>query len=372
MDKYTATIDFVLPLSTGEKTVATSIRTGDVILFDGSNVEHNGMKGSAPLLSKMVGDWLVLAGKATRETKQKASEKAKAPMASRNRTAGRILEDSEAGNDPNKPREQRSQDEYEELKGLVAKADNYKPESEVTDDHADMRMESANSRPKPRIIDEDANEVRKVSEPANQGTNKNEASVAVSPEDKRLPVVSDEERVAKATDYSKKGAATQSPKKIMVDSEATPQVVRKTGSPAGTKLAKEPTGKLPVSKEEDAVKVTNYEKTGATQVGSSTQTKGAKVVRPAVEQQDADAVVVKRVSKTELADLEGGRVSSFKGDTAVTVDGIISRVTVGPSGEASEGVATYGSGEANDGAVTFGSGLGDDSELSADDILNGV
>jgi hypothetical protein len=123
MDKYTATIDFVLPMVTGEKTVTTSIRTGDVILFDGSNVEHNGMKGSAPLLSKMIGDWLVAAGKATRETKQKAAEKSKAPMAARNRTAGRILEDSEAGSDPNKPREQRSQDEYEELKSLVAKND---------------------------------------------------------------------------------------------------------------------------------------------------------------------------------------------------------------------------------------------------------
>ena len=370
---YVAVADFSLSLNNGEKNV--NVRVGDELTFDGLYAKIGVEQGTAKPLSKVIGEWIK---PVESSSPAPASAGPTLPPAtpSRNATGGRIVEDSDPSSDRTTLSSQESSNA--ELKRLVDQYDNAPAPTHVsertTDDMKDMRKESS-----VQVESYDDQEVAKV-RADDTGANRNPQGIVMGQSEiKKATVVSDEERVVKKTNYSKKKSAGEAPrKKLTVDKDAQGTEVRKTSSPteAATSAAKASTerAKPKVIREEDSVKDTDYGKQAATDVGSSTQAKIEQdaAMRPSkkspeiIRDASDEGVVVRKVSKIDE-------------ESVATEDGITSRVTVGASDGGSDGEVTFSSnsdiieGEAtfSRGEATADLGAGSD-DIDVNDILNAV
>jgi hypothetical protein len=377
LKEYSAIQDFTISLDNGKTPLY--VKRGETLQFDGLNVVLRGEHGVARSLAKVIGEWITLAGiPAKPAEKQLAS-------ASRNVTAGRVVEHSDYTSDPlvgikNPPSDNidlllKGYDKTPEVKLVNGKR-------EVTSDLDDIKKEVV-------VINEDANEVRKVS--AYEGapvTNKDSVAIENSSGVKNT-LLSHEGNVAKETNYSNKQASTEDRKRLTVDYEASGVEVRKTS------VNKNNTIKSPVKMETFATDVevaeTSYPSKQTTDVGSSTQaqTEQHKVVKkvpakkvpvkkaPAkkVPAKKAPSKVVSAAPVTDVSDsvddlinsapvtlntdptvakgatiiTEGqeavviSRVSRDSKSSIQTEDGITSRVTIGASGDIDAGEVTFSS-----------------------------
>lgn len=374
---YVAIQDFTVSLDGGKNT--TYVKRGESLQFDGLTVVIRGETGSARSLVKVVGEWIAPVGKPVAPVANKAAR------TSRNATGGKILEHSDYTSDPETRNANPPSDRIENLlktydKPVDTKIVNGK--REVTSDLDDARREV-------RVINNDANEVRKVS--ANDGApvaNKNSVEIGKDNENRGV-LLSQEGDVAKETNYSGKEAATEGTKKLTIDYEASGTVVKKTGS------SKEAVSKTAAKSQtitmDTEVGETSYPATQTTDVGSSTQAqieqrkavakkapakkapaKKAPVKKAPAKKapvkvapeatktgtliiEDQEAVVISKVSrdpmeaKKQVVNVEGQEavvVSKVKRDSMTSVttsDGITSRVTVGGSDDGDDGDVTFSS-----------------------------
>jgi hypothetical protein len=379
---YVAIQDFTVSLDGGKNSIY--VKKGEPLQFDGMDAVINGTKGSARSLVKVIGEWIAPVGKPV-----VATQVSKSARPSRNATGGRILEHSDYTSDPEKKNARPPSDRVEDLLKSYDKPVDVKivdGKREVTSDLSDARREV-------KVINDDANEVRKVS--ANDGapvTNKSSVEMGKDNENRGV-ILSQEGNIAKETNYSNKEDSDVGQKKLTIDYEASGVVVKETSSQKG------PAVKMAVAKSETYqtevdVGETSYPATQTTDVGSSTQAQieqrkdvakkapakkapvkkaptkkapakkaPAKVAstvaaptKPAVKTQvesSQEAVVVGKVSSSSTVGrtvtVEGqdavvvGKVKRDASESVRTSDGITSRVTVGSSADADDGEVTFSS-----------------------------
>ena len=374
--QYVAIDSFSLALDNGKTNVY--VKRGDVFSFDGLYVDlGNGITGMARSLAKTVGMWIVPADAKTK----KAIKASEGPMQPRNATGGRIVENSEATQDLNVREQQHQQKRtYDELQELVNKYEKESGKTILVDDEKDMQKE-ADGRKKAQLIDEDSTivaNVRRAPEEMQTGKNTSGVQMGTQTEPKRL-VVSSEERVVKTTNYTDKSGEAAEYKHLVVDHEAQGVVVKKTAAIQQAAPVKKTAGSK-ISREQDVVKETSYEKAGRTDVGSSTQAQTVEKKRIVITGNDQEAVVMRKVSKVKTLDVKGGTISAGDDGSVVTAEGITARVTVGGNTESSDGDVTFsanndidvGEVQISSGGtdVTDLSGVGsDDSDIDVNDIL---
>ena len=374
---YVAVADFSLSLDNGAKNI--DVRVGDEMMFDGLYVECKGEKGTACPLAKVVGEWI----RPSNGTAVIRQTLAPAPTKMRNATGGRIVESSEVSQDADTRSQQESS--HAELKRLVDQYENTPAPTHIsqrtTDDLADIRKEV-----RVQVDNQDAQEVAKVSAAAKTGAEKDNSNVTVErQEKKKAAVISQEERVAKKTEYTKKTAAPAQQKHLKVDKEGSGVEVRKVKAPAihsndvKTSTAE---SRREVSSEQDAVIETNYGTEMSAEVGSSTK---AQIEQDVIMKKATTQVPVKRQVITE-ASQDGvvvRKVSKIPEETLRTQDGITSKVTVSAGDEGSDGEVTFSSnsdideGEAvfsktEDAVTDLGGGGSDDGDIDVNDILDAV
>jgi len=374
LQNYEAIQDFTISLDNGKTPLY--VKRGETLQFDGLNVVLRGEQGTARSLAKVIGEWITPIGTSTKPKERQLAS------ASRNATGGRVVEHSDYTSDPivgitNPPSDSvtnllKSYDKTPEIKLVNGKR-------EVTSDLDDIKKEVI-------VINEDANEVRKVS--AYEGasvTNKDSVAIKKSTGTKNV-LLSHEGNVAKATNYSGKQASTEERKKLTIDYEASGVEVRKTSATKST-AAKAPV-KMATFATDVEVAQTSYPSTQTTDVGSSTQAqvvqnaavKKAPAKKAPVKKAPAKKAPVKKMpskfaSGTPVTDTtdsvedlinrapittptvvkginiitEGqdavviGRVTRDSKTSVQTEDGITSRVTVGASGDVDAGEVTFSS-----------------------------
>jgi hypothetical protein len=378
LKEYSALQDFTISLDNGKTSLY--VKRGEILQFDGLNVILRGEQGTARSLSKVVGEWIALTGISVKPVEKQLAS------VSRNATGGRVVEHSDYTSDPlvgiqNPPSDSidkllKGYDKIPEIKMVNGKR-------EVTSDLDDIKREVT-------VVNEDANEVRKVS--AYDGapvTNKDSVAIG-SNTNAKSATLSHEGNVAKATNYTGKQASTEDRKKLTIDYESSGVEVRKTSNNKGN------VAKAPVKMETFATDVevagTSYPSTQTTDVGSSTQAQmeqhkisvnKAPVKKAPAKKAPAKKAPVKKApakitsnapimnvtdSVEELIDsapiIVATKPTVAKGVTVITEgqeavviskvsrdtrssiqteDGITSRVTVGASGEVDAGEVTFSS-----------------------------
>jgi hypothetical protein len=267
---YVATQDFCLNMDNGAKT--HNVKKGEVLEFDGLYASYRGEEGQARNLIKVIGDWLEeTTAECTKAHDELGTTKTGPSRPSRQATAGQIVEQSSIDHDLEEQTYiTQDRSSHEELKDLVAQSER-SIETKVTDDLEDARREV-------KVINQDADVVAQVSKEAKTNAPvTNTAGVEGAQEEPtKASVITEQEQVVKETNYQKKEASFPEHEKLTVDKEAMPNEVKKVEEPAihpGTDHAAtiQPHTKE-VSKEEDVVKSTSYERSEPTDVGSSTQT----------------------------------------------------------------------------------------------------
>lgn len=255
--RYVAIQDFSMTLDNGKTPI--TVKMGETMTFDGLNVTFRGEQGTARPLSKVIGEWIAPIGTPVKPVGKKLA----AP--SRNATGGKVIEHSDYTSDPLVGVKNQPDDSVE---ALLKSYDRTLPvklvdgKREVTSDLDDARREV-------QIINDDANEVRKVT--ATDGAaivNKNSVEIKDNDRGKRT-VLSTEGQIAKKTNYSGKEASTKEPKKLTIDYEASGVEVRKTSDGAPPKV--ERSDKVETFETDMEVAETTYPSVQTTDVGSSTQ-----------------------------------------------------------------------------------------------------
>lgn len=397
--EYVAIQDFSINLDNKNPTY---VKRGETLTFDGLTVNVRGEQGSARALSKVIGEWISpISAPVVAPGKKLAS-------ASRNATGGRVVEHSDYPSDPVSGVQNQPSDSVETLLKSYDKTPEVKlvnGKREVTSDLDDARREVL-------LINDDANEVRKVT--AVDGapvTNKSGVELKSHVEGKKS-VLSTEGQIAKSTNYSGKEASKSGVKKLAIDYEASGVEVRKTSakSPA---VVKQVVKMETVETDIEVAQISSPAKQ-TTDVGSSTQAqieqrkevqkapvKKAPVKKAPVKKAPAKKAPVKKVPakkapvkesdaidddfintvvnnaeetpvvKTKAPTVAKGRVVDAGGQEAVVVgkitrdansrvvseDGIVSKVTVGASEDMDVGEVQFSSNNDIDvPEATFGSG----------------
>lgn len=418
--EYVAIQDFSVSLDNGK--TPTYVKKGETLTFDGLNVNIRGEQGSARPLSKVIGEWIAPIGVPIGKSDVKVVN------APRNASGGKIFEHSDYPSDPTVGVKNQPSDSVETLLKSYDRTPPVKlvnGKREVTSDLDDARREV-------QIINDDANEVRKVT--ALDGApvaNKSSVEISKQPENKKL-VLSTEGQVAKETNYSGKEANEATRKKLTIDYESSGIEVRKTSGK-----------KAPVKKSETVMQTvatdvevaeTSYPATQTTNVGSSTQaqieqrktvakkaTAKKKTVakkKIAVKKKPVAKALESSSNESDDSDLEDiienagvapvlstkptvakgitvesdgqeavviSKVSRNSKDRVMSEDGIVSKVTIGASEDMDVGDVQFSSNnDFEEPTATFGAGeetaydiLGDDEakiiDTSDDDIdLNDI
>jgi hypothetical protein len=399
LQNYVAIQDFTVSLDNGKTPLY--VKKGETLQFDGLNVILRGEQGTARSLAKVVGEWITPNGTSTKpKEKQLAS-------ASRNVTGGRVVEHSDYTSDPlvgvtNSPSDSvtdllKSYEKTPEIKLVNGK-------KEVTSDLDDIKREVT-------VINEDANEVRKVS--AYEGapvTNKDSVAIDKSASAKNV-LMSHEGNVTKTTNYSGKQASTEERKKLTIDYEASGVEVRKTSATKST-AAKAPV-KMSTFATDVEVAQASYPSTQTTDVGSSTQAQvvqNAAVKKAPIKKAPTKKVPTKKApakkmpskvasGTTDTTDsvedlinsapittptvakgvniiTEGqdavviGKVTRDSKANVQTEDGITSRVTVGASGDVDAGEVTFSSNnDFDEPTATYSSGEDTPFDASEADVI---
>lgn len=256
LKEYVAIQDFSINLDNKNPTY---VKKGETLMFDGLNVDVRGEKGSARALSKVIGEWI------SPVSAPVAAPVGKLARVSRNATGGRVIEHSDYPSDPISGVQNQPSDSVETLLKSYEKT----PEVKLVNGKREVTSDLGDARREVQLINDDANEVRKVT--AVDGapvTNKSGVELKSSAESKKA-VLSTEGQVAKKTNYSGKEASDSGTKKLAIDYEASGVEVRKTNikSPA---VSKTPV-KMETIENEIEVSETSYPANQTTDVGSSTQ-----------------------------------------------------------------------------------------------------
>ena len=255
--EYVAIQEFSMTLDNGKTPI--TVKKGDTMTFDGLNVTFKGEQGTARPLSKVIGEWIAPIGTPVKPVGKKLA----AP--SRNATGGKVIEHSDYTSDPLIGVKNQPDDSVEALLKSYDKTPPIKlvnGKREVTSNLDDARREV-------KIINDDANEVRKVT--ATDGApvvNKNSVELKDNDRGKRA-VLSPEGVIVKKTNYSGKTASTNETKKLTIDYEASGVEVRKTSDGAPPKVKK--SNKVETFETDMEVAETSYPSVQTTDVGSSTQ-----------------------------------------------------------------------------------------------------
>lgn len=336
---FVAIQDFSLSLDNGKSTL--NVKRGETLEFDGLNVIIRGQSGVVRPLAKVIGEWII-------PTKQKVIKvKNKLARPSRNATAGRLIEHSDFSSDPLNV-VQKYQDDS--LETLVKKYE-APQKTEITDDLADARKEV-------KVINDDDREVMKVSAVDKTKTNTNGVEIR-DIEEKEKVLLSPDGMVVKETNYEKgkEREEDKKPPKLKVDTESEGKIVRKTSSGKSSKK-KIDVSTLPESEviETDIdVTETSYPAVQTTEVGSSTQ---AHIEKQKTRKKRARKTAKSTLKKETIIDTNGqdasivSKVSDEASSTVSYDDGIVSRVTVGASGDMEVGEATFSSNQTDDPGVS--------------------
>jgi len=352
---YVAIQDFSLSLDNGKNTL--NVKRGETLEFDGLNVIIRGQSGVARPLAKVIGEWIIPSTQKVTKVKNKLARP------SRNATAGRVIEHSDFSSDPLNVVQKYQDDSLEEL------IKNYEvpQKTVITDDLSDARKEV-------KIINDDDREVMKVSAVDKTKTNTNGVEIE-DIEEKEKVLLSQDGMVVKETNYEKK-EEERKPSRLQVDTESEGKVVRKTSS-GKSKKEKIDVSTLPESEviETDVdVTETSYPAVQTTEVGSSTQAhiEGQKTRKKRAKKVAKSTPKIETIIDTNGQDASVVRKVSDKASSTVNYDdGIVSKVTVGASGEMEVGEATFSSNQAEDPEVSItseGDNLSDLIKEESDDI----
>jgi len=388
---YVAVQEFTLNLNNGQQEVKT--KYGDLIEFDGLTVKVKEFEGQARSFSKVIrdGEWVkpispekvgLLKQRLAPNSNSQGAVGNVGPDKPRNETGGKIVESSDVGSVKVSKRQEQSNKELQDL------VNQYESDS-FPDSHDDTKktnikntkVEQNVPNRQPKVINEDATIVAKVSENAStDAETKNTSGVEIEDilnDSDNSRVVSNEERVVKETNYSNKEASDNSRKKLTVDTESEGVVVKKTSSPAISRTEIDENTKtdedgLKVSKEEEVVSETSYEESKPTDIGSSTKAG----VESSKKTSSKKPSRTSKKSKTKNADsgnqdaIVVGRVSKQK--DVETVDGITVRNSVGTNEESSGEVEFSSGGDGIENTeATFsssGEGVTDLSGIEASDV----
>jgi len=395
---YVAIEDFSLNLMKDGKTSSVDVRVGDMLKFDGLNVECKDEIGTARALVKTIGTWIKPYGKGSEPAPSARTARVVDQPRSRNATGGKIVEHSNVSQDFDVVSQQ--QDDYQHLQDLVnqeEKALNVPQETKVQDDMQDIRREV-------KVVNDDANIVAQVSDAAQtDAAVKNTSGVQMGDQTEvKRTVISQEEAVVKETNYSNKEASVESEEKhIVVDPEATGVEVKKVVTPAinATEAKSTPTDTSEgpeISVEENVVMETEYEDAKPTDIGSTTQAQVVEKKKSAKETTSKGSVDTKAVARAAgsaragvggsagyaevIAQDEDAKVvaKTSKINKTQSSEGVVSTVSVGPSGESDVGDVEFSSnGEISMGDVQVGSGgeatatdLSGSDDIDVNDILS--
>lgn len=322
--EYIAAAEFNLNLNSGAQSQSVIVRKGDTVLFDGTIAEHKGVKGVAPTLRSVVGNWI--------QEKTKGSSKAI----------------------PSK--------QQETLKKSPGQFD-------ITEDSVLAKAIDAEMKPPfntRKVINSDESEVARVRDPLKQeasSATKNTSGVSIDNTKRAKSQTIHEEQLVVKDTVGKKSKNVNELKHATLASESEGVVVKKVSSgPAVTKT--EVTEKTVI--EDNAVsKPTVYEKTASTDIGSSTQTKSSaprdtgaievgsmKDLEKQLHLADARVPTKKVVEhsdptpkqsiKEAMSEQDGkvvAKTSYKKGSVKTSIEGIETTLTVG-SDDVAEVVAT--------------------------------
>lgn len=319
--EYIAAAEFNLNLNIGAQSQSVIVRKGDTVFFDGINAEHKGVKGSAPTLRSVVGNWI-------REKASKATPEKSQDVVKNGSGQFDITEDS-----------------------VLAKA-------------IDAEMKPPfNTR---KVINSDESEVSRVRSHLVTGeasASKNVSGVSIDTKKQaKSQTIHEEQLVVKET-VGKKAKNVNELKHATLSSESEGVVVKRVSS-APAKSKTEVTEKTVV--EDNAVsKPTAYEKSASTDIGSSTQTRSsaprdtgavevgslkdlerelhlADTKIPAKRVVEHSDPTPKQSVKEVLSQQDGkvvAKTSYKKGPVETSIEGIETTLTVG-SDEVAEIVAT--------------------------------
>lgn len=372
---YVAVQEFFINLNNGEKEVRA--KYGDLIEFDGYSLKIKGEEGNAKSFSKVVreGEWVKpIAPEKVGLLKQRLAKDGVAeevagnvgPNKARNNTAGKIVEDSDVGS----TKVIRNDKTDKELQDLVEQY-----EHESYDAIKETKIEDNTPEKKVNIIDDDASIVMQVSKEAStDASTKNTAGVELDDlVDTAATVVSEEERVAKPTNYSGKKASDEGKKKLVVDSEAEGVVVKKTSTPAVSKnevneRTQVQEDSLQVSKEQEVVSETSYEEAKPTDIGSSTKA-GVESSKKVSSKKGKKSAKVTNADNLDQGAVIVGKASTT--DDINTVDGISVKTTVGDNQESrSEAKFSSGGDGIENTEVTFSKSEASVTDLSGTEEYN--
>jgi hypothetical protein len=361
LKEYVAIQDFTMSLDNGKTPL--NVKRGETLEFDGLNVVFRGEQGTARPLVKVVGEWIAPIGIPAKPVEKQLA------VSSRNASGGRIVEHSDYPSDPIAGVKNQHSDNLNNLLKNFDKMPEVKivnGKREVTGDLEDIKREVT-------IINEDANEVRKVT--ANDGaaiTNKNSVELGKNSTSKGS-VMSQEGQVAKATNYTGKEASTGERKKLTIDYEASGVIVKKTTSRKTIPIKS--TNKMETVATDINVGETSYPSIQTTDVGSSTQAqveqnktfrkapvkKGAakkapakrgttsKTVSSIVPENTKPLSTAPTVAKGAIISTDGqeavviGKIKRDSSSKIISEDGIISKVTVGAPEDMSVGEVQFAS-----------------------------
>jgi len=402
LKKYTAIQDFSMSMDNGKTSIY--VKRGETLEFDGLNLVFQGEKGTARSLTKVIGEWLTPSDAVV---KVAGKQSAQSP---RNATGGRVVEHSDYPSDPVVGIKNPPSDSIHALLKTYDKT----PEVKIVNGVREVTSDLDDARKEVRVINSDDDVVRKVSViEGSPDTNKN--SVEIGPDNvKKSTIISREGQVTKETNYSGVTVAPQENKKLTIDYEASGVVFKKTSSDkSSTSKAVEHST---VAENEVEVGQTSYPAKQTTAVGSSTQSqlvsqsavkKTAAVAKkkpvkkgttqspvkkaPVAQKPAATPVEQKPVFKGTVISTDGqeaviiSKVTRDKASSVQSEDGIISRVTVGASGDIDAGevqfssnndyedpVAVISSGEDTVADILGEQSSGDDMELDLNDLLSEV
>lgn len=417
--EYVAIQDFSVSLD-GKN--PTYVKKGETLTFDGLNVIIREERGTARPLSKVIGEWISPIGK------PQAVPAKKLASASRNSSGGRVVEHSDYPSDPTVGVMNQPNDSVENL----LKSYDRTPPAKLVNGKREVTSDLDDARREVQIINDDANEVRKVTAPDGAPiANKSSVEISKQPENKKI-VLSTEGQIAKETNYSGKEVKEATRKKLTIDYESSGIEVRKTSVKKAP--VKESETVMQTVATDVEVSETSYPATQTTDVGSSTQAQIEQrktVVKKAAAKKKTVAKKKTAVKKKPIAkalesssnesddsDLEDiienagvtpilstkptvakgitvesdgqeavviSKVSRDSRDRVVSEDGIISKVTIGSSEDMDAGDVQFSSNnDFEEPTATFGAGeetaydiLGDDEakiiDTSDDDIdLNDI
>lgn len=252
-NEYTARMKFAITLNSERR----MIKPGAKFNFDGKILTYKGDKYNFPGFKSIIDrSWVVEADAG--EGSKKASKKA--PKKESNK---KEIKNS----DPLKE----SKDVPEELLGEEKISESLDKIEEFKVDTKVVGNNDTNKR-KVKVINQDDEEVSKVSDDGNKGSNSSGVELAET-EESIKSVISHEQDVVKATDYNKDKSKDKSKdKKIKVEDEGLGVVVKKTGSKKKSNKTKKESPKSSYEKELSVDK--KYETKDRTDVTSSTSSEG--------------------------------------------------------------------------------------------------